>query len=894
MIKHRRLCVENLEQRRVLAVFTPNTTVDATDKTLPGDGVVDVDSASAGNQISLRGAIQEANALLGEDTVQLGPGNFRLTIGGRSENAAATGDLDVTSDLRIIGAGAQATVIDASGLDRVFHVMPGIRLTVAGVTITGGLATGIGDTGRDQFGGGILNHGHLTLIDSIVTNNSAPNSNFTTSGGGGIWSSEANSTLNISGVTFSGNNGGLLGGAIQSKGALAVAGSVFTGNSAGRGGAIYTSNGLVSVRDSSFTGNSAGASGGSGGALENADGTVFVERSHFTGNTAHNAGAVRNTRLTSFGTSSMEIADSTFTNNSATGFAFNSQDGGAIINFATMTITRSTLTGNTAQRDGGAIINGGGSLVITGSTLSGNSAVNAGGAIRNDGSLTINGSTINGNNAVDGGGIFNLSNSSLTVTNSTISGNSAIRGGGLNHIGAASTATLLNATIANNTAGTGGGISLGVFAGTTTTFGPLNMKNTLVAGNTATTSGPDVFGQVTSGGFNLIGNSSAASGFAGSDQQNVNPLLGPLQDNGGPTQTHALAAGSPAIDRGTNTGAPALDQRGLPRPIDGDGNGSVVTDVGAVEFLNNTVPVAAGDRFVIAGNSGASTAVNSILANDTDADGQTLSAVLVSNTTRGTVQLQSNGIFTYTPGANFKGIDRFTYLPNDGFQNGNVATVTILSHNAMNVEKLYLQVLGRPPEDAATEFQVNRMNQGVTLGGVASGIFESPERLDPIIAQMYRDFLLREAEPAGIAFYRDVWQRDGGPHNVRANIISSPEFFQSAGGTNAAWVGELYKRLLGRTAAQFEIDFHVNRLQQGASRQVVVLGFALSPENFRNLIRSWYVQYLNRQPSSQELGSLVAQMEAGASERDIQIGLIDGLEYRNSPPPPAPGSSLPI
>src|SRR5690606_10822083 len=138
----------------------------------------------------------------------------------------------------------------------------------------------------------------------------------------------------------------------------------------------------------------------------------------------------------------------------------------------------------------------------------------------------------------------------------------------------------------------------------------------------------------------------------------------------------------------------------------------------------------------------------------------------------------------------------FTYRVSDGRAISEEAEVTILSYEATQVVKLYNQVLGRDPEEQGIKFWVNGIKNGATYGQIASGIFESDERLTPIIEQFYRDYLLRDpaGDAAGVAFWRDVWKRDGGPDNVIAGMISSAEFYNSAGGTDEGWVKEMYLR----------------------------------------------------------------------------------------------------
>jgi hypothetical protein len=233
--------------------------------------------------------------------------------------------------------------------------------------------------------------------------------------------------------------------------------------------------------------------------------------------------------------------------------------GGGIYNDGTVTVTNSTFSGNTSANPeyggaGGGIYSGGGPLTVTNSTFSGNSAANGvGGGIYGWGALTVTNSTFAGNSAYEGGGIYNYGG--LTVTNSTFSGNSAAGGGG----------------ICND--------------------GVLTVTNTIVANST---SGGNCYGGVTSdGGYNI--DDGTTCGFTGTGCTtttgtsfcNTNPVLAPtgLNNNGGPTQTIALRAGSPAIDAGSEAVCAAspvnnLDQRGYVRP----GTGATNCSIGAYEY----------------------------------------------------------------------------------------------------------------------------------------------------------------------------------------------------------------------------------------------------------------------------------------------------------------------
>ena len=271
-------------------------------------------------------------------------------------------------------------------------------------------------------------------------------------------------------------------------------------------------------------------------------------------------------------TSGASISGFSITNGSATG-----DFGGGIFNeggnSATLRLSDCIVSGNSADF-GGGIFNFNGALTVNNCTISGNGAAFSGGGIVSSASgaaatLTITNSTISDNSATanDGGGILSgaagsvASIASVIVSNSTLSGNSATGNGGAianaADVGQFARLTITNSTISDNSAtGNGGGIYNAGAA-------EFQIGSTVL---NAGSSGENIFngGQATSLGYNLSSDDGAGILIGTGDQINTDPMLGPLQDNGGPTFTHALLPGSPAIDAGDPSFAPPpfFDQRG--------------------------------------------------------------------------------------------------------------------------------------------------------------------------------------------------------------------------------------------------------------------------------------------------------------------------------------------
>ncbi len=587
--------------------------------TIDGGGRVVIDGQGASRIFNIDDGDNNVNSEVHLNSLTLTGGNAINNSGGAvysRESLSISNSVITANHADLYGGGIYSNFSD----DGTF--------TVTNSTISGNTAT---------FGGGLYvsnRNGTVAIDNSIVTENTAGILPAWDSFGGGmfVWTFRGLTTITNSTISDNTTNG-----VHYSYGAGIYAVTEY--------GSTIISNSTISNNTVSecFYGFGAGVF-----ARTTQESTVSLSGSVVSGNrvngyAALGGGIFSTTRLRS----SMTISNSDISGNISTDLDYgrSRSEGGGILSWvsdgSTSTITDSSISGNSVGDKGGGILLGasGGETEVSNSTISGNSADYGGGIYTRSygGSTRISSSSITGNNAASGGGGVFVKNSITSISDSTISDNSVVEGfgGGLAAFIKFGSATVSNSTISNNQAngvptlnnynGIGGGaalftysynsatISNSTIAGNTATYGggvatthidlfpgggqtsSTTITSTIIADNSATTLGNDLFDASqtlnvnyslieTTDGHNVDNNPATGNGEDNNNIVDVDPMLDVLADNGGPTLTHALLAGSPAIGAGFADAELLNDQRGAgyPRNVNG-------VDIGAVECVAHVV-----------------------------------------------------------------------------------------------------------------------------------------------------------------------------------------------------------------------------------------------------------------------------------------------------------------
>lgn len=506
--------------------------------TITVDSLSDDPGTIALGQCRLRSAVSAANSDSAQQGCIAGSGVdtivFDVSLAGGTI-VLEQGVLQLTADVTVDGSGSRSGItVSGNNSSNIFSVNGGVSASLNQLTLIEGNA------GAYLVGGAVRADGSLTVSNSSFDGNDAVF--------GGAIGATAASTVTVTNSMFSANRStspGGGGGALASLGNVTISGSSFSENTAfEEGGAVFVQGGEWTVTTSNFSDNSAGANGGA-----------------ISG------------RVSGATSASVSISDSTLSSNTAAGYG--SPRGGAIsstgVSFA---ITDSVISNNTAALQSGAVWFQGypnytATLSLTGSTLSGNApgAITAYG-----GPVTIRESSIHANDGARAT-IDSLDSTAVSLINTTVSSNTP-------NYGALFAVTLVveNSTLIGNSAD---GIGYA---------GDLEMRNSVIAGSQSQDCDAGNVTSISANNNNFIGDGSCAGGAV--NLLTGDPMLGPLQNNGGPTLSHAPMPGSPLTDAGDNGSCPIADQTGMPRPVDGDGDSVADCDIGSVEFVDVFPPIA--------------------------------------------------------------------------------------------------------------------------------------------------------------------------------------------------------------------------------------------------------------------------------------------------------------
>jgi CSLREA domain-containing protein len=480
------------------ATIVPNTTSDV----VANDGLCSLREAITASRTHAPSGSEpgECPSGTGNDVITLAPGHYLLSIPGAKEDANASGDLDVDSDLTIQGAGASDTTIETDQPDRVLEILPGATATIEGVTITDGHtpsgapganvtgeATSIGHEGETaEGGGGILNKGTLTLIDSTISGN--------TTGEGG---SGGSGTGNPGGNGFGGSGGaGGAGAGIDSEGPLTIIESVITDNSTGAGGLAGSGNGSPGGAEGAGgrgLGGDAGYGGAGGGVAST--GPLTIIDSTIADNTT-GAGGRGGGGFGGHG----ETGTDPYGGLAGGGFGGDGGAGGGVYANAMTTVTETEISANRTGAGGFGGIGTGGNGGTGTAGVAGGAGGQGGGGFGGEGG---SGGGIAGGNSMTG----EISRSAI-VNNVTGAGGPADVGVG----GAGGT----GGSGANGGAGGRGeggfGTNGGFGAGLEVRTGPVTIANTTIASNA---SGPGSNGADAVGGSGGLGQGGGSNGTGG-------------------------------------------------------------------------------------------------------------------------------------------------------------------------------------------------------------------------------------------------------------------------------------------------------------------------------------------------------------------------------------------
>jgi hypothetical protein len=742
------------------------------------------------------------------------------TISGNTANAAGGGIFTQSATVTITGSTINGNATNSSGGGFDAH---GNTASISNSTFTGNFAS---DGGAVAFFGNSLNidacniSGNFseTVGAGIEMTSSAAGATFT------LTSSAVNSNSSTPAGTITvGFSGAGITAHLGSGGTVTVSNSTIDGNHSGSITAISDAGGLgilcttLNMTNTSIDNNRGGDLGG-GGIIAITTGT-FSNVNIIGNHTARDVGGLYfQLGLTSLSMTNCNISDNfaggvgggmqigggqdTFTNCIINGNHAGFGQGGMGVFGSSLTMISCTISNNTSGGDaGGLFVDTNSTGSMTNCTINDNWAATNGGGIEianapsSSLTFTITGCTISGNRAgLDGGGIYDVSTGGAmtNIINETIFGNSAgARGGGIAMERSDDGSDFLEeATISGNSASLGGGaFSVGTASA--------DVAAAIIAGNHAN-GGPDVSGNFSSFGSNIIGveddtcvsftNGGTRSDQVGTVASPINPLLGPLENNGGPTFTMILRPGSPAID--AIPGLKGTDQRGFARP----GAGQSAPSIGALETqLPSFVGTSANGAYVenlyetLLGRTADAGAVAFVTFLNKGGSRATVIADIVQSTEYETDEVQALYTTYLHRAADPGGLQHFVGVLNSGGTVEQVEEALVSSgeyfqiHGGQNdafLTALYYDALGRGGSPAEQAGFLQGLNGGsMSRAQVAAAIFGSREYQNDLVEYYYQEFLGRNADPGGQAAWQAQLKSGMTDGQLVAALLGSGEGF---------------------------------------------------------------------------------------------------------------------
>ncbi|HJT31483.1 MAG TPA: Ig-like domain-containing protein [Pirellulales bacterium] len=295
----------------------------------------------------------------------------------------------------------------------------------------------------------------------------------------------------------------------------------------------------------------------------------------------------------------------------------------------------------------------------------------------------------------------------------------------------------------------------------------------------------------------------------------------------------------------------------------------------SLTVLSAGSPLALDHEFVLVPGFNTITGIRTL---DNPTNRGSLTATLVTPPALGTLVLNPDGTFTYSQGANFHGLDSFTYQVSDGQSLSNVATIRLVSQQFHYVERLYHDVLGRTGADADIMYWINTFPQG-GRAQLATIFLNSNEYRTDVLNSTYQQMLGRPIDAGGLAFWLQQMQAGLPIESVITAIAGSGEYIFAHGNSTQSLVQALYQNLLGRAASAGDVAYWSSVLNNGVPASSVAAAIVGSTEFRSDLINGYYQSYLGHPADLGGLNYWLSNLQVGLPRTVVQAGILSSDEY---------------